>query len=390
MQFEITRKELLDHLALLQLPGKARNPSPISQFLKLEASLPDTLTLSACDLEIFFNARTNAAITKEGSCLLPGRKFYDLLRHLPEGTIRFLLEENAYVSMQCKNCHIRLAGSSTEGFLSFPKSSRESHPTLCLPLEDLSEVLKTVLFCVNETDARTALTGALVQTVASKKDPSVFYLRAVSSDGHRLVLSQVPLARSPEGLFPEEGVILPKRACQEIVRISQTNLDTLNTVTIEFLPSHVRVFTDRFQFVSRYVEASFPAYQSLLDRPSATTRVRLKRLALLDSLKRFQAFTSPLYPDISFRFSPDRLTLKSYNPEVGEMSEEINLDESPGEPLLIAFNARSMLECLMAFSGQDVWISLWGKEESGILRSSPSKERGELLALIMPMQSTEP
>lgn len=389
MQFDISRKELLGRLVLLQLSGKARQPSPISQFLKLEASTPDSLTLSACDLEIFFNARVNADIAKEGSCLLPGRKLYDLLRHLPEGPIRFLLEENAYVSIQCKSCHIRLAGSSTEEFPSFPESHKEVQASLCLPLEDLSDMLKAVLFCVNETDARTALAGVLVQTVVSKKDPSVYYLRAVSSDGHRLALSQVPLKNSPTGLFPEEGVLLPKRACQEIVRLSQNKEDRLSPIYVEFLPSLARVFTDRLRFISRYVEASFPAYQALLDRPSATTRVKLKRQVLLDSLKRFQAFTSPLYPDLSFQFSPECLTLKTYNPEVGEMREEVPLSENPGEPLLISFNARSMLECLMAFPGQEVWISLWGREEPAILRSLPSKERGELLALIMPTQGPE-
>ncbi len=389
MQFDISRKELLDSLVLIQLSGKARQPSPISQFLKIEASTPDSLTLSACDLEIFFNARANADIATEGSCLLPGRKLYDLLRHLPEGPIRFLLEENAYVSIQCKSCHIRLAGSSTEEFPSFPEPHKEAQASLCLPLEDLSDMLKTVLFCVNETDARTALTGVLVQTVVSKKDPSIYYLRAVSSDGHRLALSQVPLKNSPTGLFPEKGVLLPKRACQEIVRLSQNKEDRLSPISVEFLPSLVRVFTDRLRFISRYVEASFPPYQALLDRPSATTRVKLKRQVLLDSLKRFQAFTSPLYPDLSFQFSPECITLKSYNPEVGEMREEIPLSENPGEPLLISFNARSMLECLMAFPGQEVWISLWGREEPTILRSLPLKERGELLTLIMPMQGPE-
>jgi DNA polymerase-3 subunit beta len=389
MQFDISRKELLDGLVLLQLSGKARQPSPISQFLKLEASTPDSLTLSACDLEIFFNARVNADIATEGSCLLPGRKLYDLLRHLPEGPVHFLLEENHYASIQCKNCHIRLAGSSTEEFPSFPESHKEAQASLCLPLEDLSDMLKTVLFCVNETDARAALTGVLVQTVVSKKDPSICYLRAVSSDGHRLALSQVPLKNAPTGLFPEEGVLLPKRACQEIVRLSQNKEDRLSPIFVEFLPSLVRVFTDRLKFISRYIEASFPPYQTLLDRPSATTRAKLKRQVLLDSLKRFQAFTSPLYPDISFQLSPECIALKSYNPEVGEMREEVPLDENPGEPVLISFNARSMLECLVAFPGQEVWMSLWGREEPAILRSSTSKERGELLALIMPIQGPE-
>jgi DNA polymerase III sliding clamp (beta) subunit (PCNA family) len=71
------------------------------------------------------------------------------------------------------------------------------------------------------------------------------------------------------------------------------------------------------------------------------------------------------------------------------MREEIPLSENPGEPLLISFNARSMLECLMASPGQEVWISLWGREEPTILRSLPLKERGELLTLIMPMQGSE-
>jgi len=146
MHFDISRKELLDSLVLLQLSGKARQPSPISQFLKIEASAPDSLSLSACDLEIFFNARANANIVTEGSCLLPGRKLYDLLRHLPEGPIRFLLEENAYVSIQCKSCHIRLAGSSTEEFPSFPEPHKEAQASLCLPLEDLSDMLKTFYF----------------------------------------------------------------------------------------------------------------------------------------------------------------------------------------------------------------------------------------------------
>lgn len=385
MEFQISKKELLKGLTHIQPSGKSRNLSPIAQFLKLEALASSKLALSMSDLEIFSRIEMNANVLREGSCLLPARRLFDLLRHLPEGTIQVKLEQNLYVSIHCKSCHMRLAGSPSEDFPSFPEE-QEAKAHLTLPLTHLSDLLRSVLFCVNENDTRSALTGILVQTLPSKKDPNLKYIRTVSSDGHRLALSQIPLDSQALDSFPEEGVLLPKRACQEILRLAQIQESDSPNSTLEFYPGLMRMRTERFQFLSRYIEASFPPYNALLERPSATTRVRIPKAILIESLKRFQTFSSPLYSDISFQFMADSLILRSRNPELGEMTEEIALGDNPGKPLLIYFNVRSMLECLLASQGQEVWMSLWGEDEPAILRSSSSKEYNEFLVLIMPMQ----
>jgi DNA polymerase-3 subunit beta len=85
---------------------------------------------------------------------------------------------------------------------------------------------------------------------------------------------------------------------------------------------------------------------------------------------------------VKLEFSDGCLTISSSNPDLGDASEELDIDFA-GEPLSIGFNARYLLDALSTLRAKEVNFGL--QNELAPAQLVPTDDE-DTLAVVMPMR----
>jgi DNA polymerase-3 subunit beta len=86
---------------------------------------------------------------------------------------------------------------------------------------------------------------------------------------------------------------------------------------------------------------------------------------------------------VRFQLSAGSLRIVSENPDLGEGSEELDVDYA-GVSLTIGFNAKYLQDALNALSDDLVALELAGELDPGVLR--PAADPNAFVGVVMPMR----
>jgi DNA polymerase-3 subunit beta len=179
------------------------------------------------------------------------------------------------------------------------------------------------------------------------------------------------------GILPEDGVILPRKALQELMKI----LDGEGEVRVAVDAPYVQVAWEGTVFVLRTVEGRFPSYRAVI--PEATSRTAfVDRQALLAAIDRVSLVVTDRFKSVTVRFESDTMTLIARNPDMGEGEEAIEC-EYDGEPLDVGFNANYIQEALGEISTDRVEVKLIDDVSPALIYG---EEDRSYLNVIMPMR----
>ena len=144
------------------------------------------LFITATDLEVELVASTEVTVQAAGDITVPGRKFLDILRALPEKVSVALTVEGEKVVIKAGRSRFSL---STLPAAEFPViDDINSQQTVQVSRKELLRLLEKTHFSMAQQDVRYYLNGMLLEI-----DGQV--LRAVATDGHRLALCEGVLWR---------------------------------------------------------------------------------------------------------------------------------------------------------------------------------------------------
>ncbi len=136
-----------------------------------------------------------------------------------------------------------------------------------ISLSEFANLIKPVLFCVDARDSREALRHVELKAVRrpNGKDVSA-YLQAVATDGHRLVRRLIPFVFMPEFTALDDGVLIPKTLCEDIVRMAKK--DNHTPMRVELSDKKLSFTTGTFAYHYDLLDARFPDYKFLLENIS--------------------------------------------------------------------------------------------------------------------------
>ena len=83
MEFSVKKFDLLGELELTQGVVERKTTIPILSHLLFEAK-GNSLSITATDLELSIRTSCDAKSKKDGTCTIPAKKLYDIVRLLPE------------------------------------------------------------------------------------------------------------------------------------------------------------------------------------------------------------------------------------------------------------------------------------------------------------------
>src|SRR5438552_16460741 len=160
MELVVRKNDLLRELQLFQGIVERKNTIPILANVLMEAK-GDEVRFLATDLEVALRSKCQATIAKGGSLTLPAKKFYEIVRSLPETDIR-IAEDKGGVKVAADRFDSRMQTLPREDFPTLPESGSASgaaHATLSRA--SLKEMVSKTAFAITGEDTRYFLNGAL-------------------------------------------------------------------------------------------------------------------------------------------------------------------------------------------------------------------------------------
>ena len=366
MKLSLTRDSLSGALQLVGRAVSTRGTLPSLGGILVIAG-DGGLTLRATDMELALTSTlADANVEQEGTVLLPGRLFADVVRSLPPGEVRVELRgEQRDVEIAGGGARFHLRTLPAEDFPRLPEVEGE---TVRLPGGPLAETIELVARAASRDEVRPILTGVLLQAEAER-------LTMVATDSYRLSVKHTTLEAPIERQLEAN---VPARALRELARI--IGAEGAEEVEIA-LPRNQAVFrVAGVVLSSRLIEGQFPSWRQLI--PEAFEHdVRLPREEFLEIARRISQLAQRNAP-LRLAFAEGELTVAAETPDIGDASEGLPAPYS-GEPLEIAFNPQFLVEGIESVGTEQVAVQLSSPLRPGLLRPVDGED---FSYLVMPIR----
>lgn len=353
MHLDCEKTVLENALGQVSRAISSRTPLPILGHILMEAR-GDELRLTATDLNVGVQTSIPVRVHEEGATTCSARLLADIVGRLPAGPTTLQTVREGSLKLNCGRARFEVATLPAEEYPSLPVP--EGASSLRLPRKVLKAMVGRVGIAAAEVDeSRPVMTGILTLMDSSR-------ITLVATDGRRLARMSCELDQVSGG---EARVVIPARAMHEMVKIFGEGEDE---VEVLFAESQAFFRVPGIQFHCRILEGTFPDFNRVIPKGFQRS-ARMGREALASAIRRMiivaQEKDSPHL--VRMEFDPDRLVLSANTPDLGSAREEIPA-LLEGEPLVIAFNGKFVLDCLMVLDSEEVQLDLQDQSHSAVLR----------------------
>ena len=369
MELVVRKTDLLRELQLFQGIVERKNTIPILANVLFEANGTEVKML-ATDLEVGLRSKCAATITKAGSLTLPAKKFYEIVKSLPDTDIRISDDKNG-VKIAADRFESRMQTLPREDFPTLPEAP--GTVSAALPRESQRRMIEKTQFAITGEDTRYFLNGALF--VLRPGDMSL-----VATDGHRLALVNMTRDGGPKAA-DEVKAIFPKKTLGELARLLMEGDG--EEVSYERGENHLFFHVGPRLLISRMIDGQFPAYERVIPKGN-DKHIEFERDRLTNAVKRVALLSNERSRAVKFQIDKGKVDVTSSSPDLGEARETLPV-EYTGSPMQICFNAQYVLDFLSAVS-TDV-VALEVKDEVSQAVMTPVGAEGyDYTYVIMPMR----
>ncbi len=359
------------------VPSKSTLPVLSNILIRVEkASKGETqkVWLEATDLEVGIRAGVKAEILKDGKITVPGKKFGDLVREMPDGSeIELSTNDGKKVEFKCGKIKATLVSLPPEDFPTIP----EFPSGKCLELDKtiFREMLKKTSFAASTDETRYVLNGIFFGSAGGE-------MKTVATDGRRLAFVSRPGAENAL----TANVIIPSKAINELMRLLGQDENSKNSV-IQIAPFENQISfkwthgAEEIVLVSRVIDGTFPNYDQVIPK-SKEIELRVKTSDIFSAIKRAALFAQDRGGSVRFSLTKGLLKISANASGVGEEEEELVVDYA-GPDFEIAFNPQFLMDSLRNNDAPEVSFEFSTALNPGLIKPSNSNN---YLCVIMPMR----
>ena len=351
MKFAVTRSALLSELTLVQGVIEKKSTIPILSNILIEAA-GDHVDITASDSDIIIRCGCAAAVTENGATTIAARRFFDMVRLLPENSeIEISLLKNSWLELRSGNSHYKAVAIPKDDFPVIP----DAPPSVAvIPGSLLESMIQRTMFAITQEESRYSLNGALLVL-----QPDA--VQMVATDGHRLAI----VGRNMEipGVNDEIKALIPRKALAEIIK-SVGDRD----VMVEFgrNENHLFFSAGNRRIVSRILAGHFPNFELVIPRDNDKLII-VGAKTFGDSIRRAAIMADDRLKSIKLSFSAGELELSAVNSSAGEARDVIPI-EFDGEKLTIGFNSQYLLEFIGACESDSISIAIKDSDTQGLFK----------------------
>lgn len=364
MKFTAERAALLKPLQSVIGVVERRQTMPILSNVLLRAG-DGVLAVTGTDLEVELVAEADVDVADPGEITVPGRKFHDIVRALPDGVNVELIHSGDRVTVKAGRSRFVLSSLPAGDFPS--TEGVDADQELTVSYADMRRLIDKTHFSMAQQDVRYYLNGLLFETQGNR-------LRAVATDGHRLALADCELqkaaAHNGQSIVPRKGVL-------ELNRM----LGGDGEVQLVLSSNHLRVQLPGTRLTTKLIDGRFPEYSRVVPENSEYI-IRADREALRSALQRAAILSNEKYRGIRLELSENRLLMQANNPEQEEATEELEVEYS-GPEMEIGFNVSYLLDALGAVESDTVELGLSDANSSCLITNDGDTQTK---FVVMPMR----
>ena len=254
----------------------------------------------------------------------------------------------------------------------------ENGRTLTFAHKLLRRSYKKTSFSVSTDPIRPAMNGVLFQ----------FYphnIRAVASDGHRLVKFTMEDVESGVDNVSKNGtsldLIVPIKALNLASKVDVKDTQ-ICTLTVD--DKHMRFDLGVTKIIANRINADFPNYEAVI--PLDNDRVvEINRMVLFSAVRRVGFYSSLSSRQIKFKLLKDKLEVQAQDVERASEAVEILDCDFKSEPMMIGFNATYLEELLKNLESEDIRMAFGTPNRAGLISPVQPPDGEQMLVLIMPV-----
>lgn len=338
MIFTCEKQEILEGISTVQKAITGKSTMPILEGIYIKTN-ENSLTLIGSDMDVSIQTTVNANIIEQGSIVIDAKIFGEIIRKLPNSSIKIETLENQIIRITCEKSVFDVVYMNTNEFPELPEINEDLKVSVKQNI--LKNMIKGTSFAIAQDETRPILQGILFE-VKNKN------LNLVALDGYRLAIKSEFLDTDIN-----IDVVIPGKTLNEVSKILE---DVDNIVDITFTNNHILFNLEKTKIISRLLEGKFINYNSLLPQEHKLL-VDVNRQELQNAIERASLMAKDGNTNlIKLDIQQDNLIITS-NSQLGKVREEITI-KLQGEEVQIAFNSRYLLDVLKNVEDDEVVMKM--------------------------------
>lgn len=358
------------NLALRAISGRAL--LPILSGILFEAE--EGLCLRATDLEMGLQVNVPAEVEVKGKVVLPGKIVGEMVRALPGGRVTIQMgPEDSQALLTCGDLSLKVNTYEADQFPPMG-SNLEEAVSYNLAADFLPQIAKYVAVAAAREDVRGVFSGLLWE------DPGDGRVTVVGSDTYRMAWMHSTLEREPGRAV---RAVIPSRAVLDAARVE---VEEGTAVRLSLTESHAAFAFSEVLIMCRLFGLGYPDYHAVIP-VSFGTRITCSGHQLAEAVERAGLLAKE--EESKVRANLVNLDITGHTIRVSSQASQLGTfsDTVParieGQPGVITFNARYLLEGLKAHEGGDIDIEVARSFEGVIIKSV---ERPDVCYLGVPVR----
>ncbi len=375
MRLKIDRETLMKGVGRTLGVVDRRGTMPILANFLLQTD-ENRVLISATDLEVSFRGFYPAEVLEHGALTVQAHYFYNLIKELPGETLDLTGTDSSNLKIAEGDARYQLHGLPADQFPPVPEITDQE--LVQVESHMVKDMIEKTIFSVSADDLQYHLSSIFWERVGFPKggpeveqplgegeadaEPALdYWLRLISTDGHRLTLIERPLAESGQFAI-EKGILIPRKGMAEVIRF----LAEEEHVSLGLGKQSLALKADdKYLFIRLLLDKKFPDYRRIIP-PTFTHRFAINRKLFFETIRRISLLSTERFKGVILKIFPDHLEVTFSNPEVGEGREVMGMLMEQGDPeqlpMEIGFNARYFLEPLNAMTSDLVILEVNEKD----------------------------
>jgi len=344
-----------------------KSTMPILENILCELS-NNMLTVTATDLALSLTVSLQVRGAEDGKIAIPAKRLMDTMKSLPDTSTVFSIDTTTNkIKITTENGEYGLTGESAKDFPPVPPFKGTSE--LSIDSNVLRGLIHKTTFAVSTDELRPAMMGVLLQA----KDSD---LRAVSTDGHRLVRLNY---RPQKPVSMKKDVVIPAKA----LLILGKSIDEGDT-TISISETHVKFTFSQSFLVSRLIDEAYPNYETVIPAEN-DKQMTVKRDDMISSIRRVALYASATTHQIRFDIGKSAVQITAQDIDFGGEARETIPCTFTGDSLEIGFNSVYLIDILSHLESEQVAFRFSTPTRAGIV-SPVGDDSSSILMLVMPVR----